>query len=293
VSALAEGGALAYVVLGLPSGDKAHIALHGAHVLSWQTAEGQERLYLSPQTLRDGQNPIRGGVPICFPQFNQRVLGNQPLPKHGFARTLPWVLVQQTQTDQEATAVFQLTDSLLTRAVWPAAFEAQYRVRLTSGQLQLEFSVRNTGMVAWPFALALHTYLRVVDIAQTQLLGLAGQRYWDGVLNLHAPDVRHTQTEPAITFSSETDRVYNAATTPLQLQQTSVSAVQIAQSANLLDTVVWNPGAALCATLTDMPADGYQHMLCVEAARINHPVTLQPGETWAGWQRLSSKNGAP
>jgi glucose-6-phosphate 1-epimerase len=275
VSALAESGALA------------HIALYGAHVLSWQTAEGQERLYLSPQALRDGKNPIRGGVPICFPQFNQRVLGNHPLPKHGFARTLPWVLVQQTQTDQEATAVFQLTDGPLTRAYWPAAFEAQYRVRLTPGQLQLEFSVRNTGTVAWPFALALHTYLRVVDIAQTQLLGLAGQRYWDGVLNLHAPEVRHTQTELAIIFNSETDSIYTAAATPLTLAQSTVSPVQITQSANLLDTVVWNPGAALCATLTDMPADDYQHMLCVEAARINSPVTLQPGETWACWQRLS------
>ena len=43
------------------------------HGLMWQrAADGVERLYLSPQTSRDGSTAIRGGVPVCFPQFNMR-----------------------------------------------------------------------------------------------------------------------------------------------------------------------------------------------------------------------------
>ena len=66
-------------------GDSALVALHGAQVLSW-TVAGRERLYLSPRALFDGRSAIRGGIPLCFPQFNQR----GPLPKHGFARNLAW-----------------------------------------------------------------------------------------------------------------------------------------------------------------------------------------------------------
>ena len=67
--------------LTLPCGDSLRVALHGAHVLSW-VSQGRERLYLSPHSVMDAHAAIRGGVPVCFPQFNQR----GPLPKHGFAR---------------------------------------------------------------------------------------------------------------------------------------------------------------------------------------------------------------
>jgi len=35
-----------------------------------------------------------------------------------------------------------------------------------------------------------------------------------------------------------------------------------------------------------MPADGWREMLCVEAARITHPIDLPPGEEWSGRQSL-------
>ena len=52
-------------------------------------------------------------------------------------------------------------------------------------------------------------------------------------------------------------------------------------------TVVWNPGAQRCASLSDMPAGGFEHMLCVEAAQIEPGVQLAPGTNWHGWQRLA------
>jgi len=53
------------------------------------------------------------------------------------------------------------------------------------------------------------------------------------------------------------------------------------------DAVVWNPGAAKCAALADTPADGYQHFLCIEAAQIERPVQLAPGDSWVGRQSMS------
>ena len=62
--------------------------------------------------------------------------------------------------------------------------------------------------------------------------------------------------------------------------------LQIAQDAPWTETVVWNPGAALCATLKDMQADSWQHMLCVEAAAIDAPVIVAPGQRWQAAQHL-------
>ena len=62
--------------------------------------------------------------------------------------------------------------------------------------------------------------------------------------------------------------------------------LEISQSDSFSETVVWNPGAELCARLPDMPVDGWRQMLCVEAACIDRPVQLEPGATWQGWQSL-------
>ncbi len=55
-----------------PDGARAVLALHGAHVLSWIPAGGTEQLYLSPQSEFSLGQAIRGGVPVCFPQFATR-----------------------------------------------------------------------------------------------------------------------------------------------------------------------------------------------------------------------------
>ena len=251
------------------NGDTALVAMHGAQVLSW-VAGGRERLYLSPNTVFDGRAAIRGGIPLCFPQFNQR----GPLPKHGFARNLAW----RAEAGFTGLAL-HLVDDERTRAWWPQAFAARVDVALSAGGLRVDCTVRNTGAVAWDFTIALHSYLRVDDIAQAHLQGLDGRARWDAVR-----DVRGAQQGP-ITFAGEYDSVFAAASAPLLLND-GEHRLEIAQSPALGQTVVWNPGAALCARLPDMPADGYAHMLCVEAAQIDTPVVLAPGATWSGGQCL-------
>lgn len=40
--------------------------------------------------------------------------------------------------------------------------------------------------------------------------------------------------------------------------------------------------------MADFGDDDYKVMLCVEAAAIEKPVTLNPGEEWKGSQELSA-----
>jgi len=257
--------------------DNVLVALHGAHVLSWLGA-GEERLFLSPKALLDGKSAIRGGVPVCFPQFNDR----GPLPKHGFARNLRW-MAGGTGRDAATSDVqlsLRLASDATTLAIWPQQFEAELTVSIGPGRLKIELAARNTGTAAWSFSCALHTYLRVHALAGVRLEGLSGQPYWDG-----PSDTRGTQSGD-IAFTGEFDRVYRAAPQPLVLRDGS-RALRIAQSTTFADTVVWNPGAAKCATLADMPADGFEHMACVEAAQVEQPIVLTPGAQWVAWQRLS------
>ena len=271
----------------LAQGDSAIVALQGAHLLSWKTADAREQLYLSPKAAMDGTSAIRGGVPICFPQFNQRVLGGHTLPKHGFVRNLAWSLLDSRQTGALAEVRLGLQSSPATLAVWPQQFAAVVTLRLEPGRLRIGFDVQNTGPDAWLFALALHSYLRVSDIADVSLKGLEGLSYWDAVQHLHEPEKRLQQADAPLVFAGETDRVYADATTPIALKH-AASGLQISQSASMPDVVVWNPGEKLSAAITDLPDDGFRHYVCVEAARINQPVLLAPGAVWAGWQQLEA-----
>ena len=260
--------------LQLPGGDRVVVAHHGAHVLSW-LASGRERLYLSSQSLMNDRAAIRGGIPVCFPQFNMR----GDLPKHGFARNLSWQAhAPHLQADQ-AHLVLALGDSALTRQWWDQAFEARLLIELTPGALQIELAVRNTDTKTLEFTGALHSYLAVSDVAHARLLGLGGRAEWDAVSD------RHGLAAAELRFAGEFDRVYSAAAQGYALHD-GPHTLAIEQDEDWAQTVVWNPGADKCAQLADMPLDGWQHMLCVEAAQVYEPIRIAPGDFWQGAQRL-------
>jgi glucose-6-phosphate 1-epimerase len=265
--------------LALPQGDRLLVALHGAHVLSWVSG-GQERLYLSPQSVMDGQAAIRGGIPVCFPQFNQRGPLAHRLPKHGFVRNLAWQPGEPELAADHARLTLRLHDTAQTRTWWPRAFELELHIELNPAALKITLAVHNTDLGPLVFSGALHTYVAVPDVTQATLQGLGGQPEWDSLTDTHAP------AADTLRFATEFDRVYDAATQALTLGQT----LHITQSPSWANTVVWNPAQDLCKRLADMPDDGWRQMLCVEAAQVHAPITLPAGGRWAGWQRLQVLN---
>ena len=260
----------------LPHGDRLLVALHGAQVLSWVSG-GQERLYFSPQSILDGQAAIRGGVPVCFPQFNQRGPMADRLPKHGFARNVAWLADVPELGADHVRLTLRLNDNFQTRAWWPQAFALALHIDLSPGALQLTLDVHNTDDQPLAFSGALHTYLAVPDVTQAALQGLGGQPEWDSLTDTHAP------APDTLRFAAEFDRVYESGPQPMMLNDT----LHISQSPSWANTVVWNPAQALCQSLTDMPKDGWRHMLCVEAAQVFEPITLPAGGRWEGWQQLT------
>jgi glucose-6-phosphate 1-epimerase len=264
-----EGG-LGRIILRHASGSRAEVYLHGAHVTSWRSADGVERLFLSSRSSYSANAVVRGGIPVIFPQF-----ANQgPLPKHGFARTAEWTLASATHGDGgPAEAVLRLADSPATRAVWPHPFALELRVRLNA-TLSIELEVTNTDTERMDFTAALHTYLRVRDVREVVVEGLEGVRYVDKV-DHGDPRVERSSH---LHIASEVDRVYLDAPGDVHVRDGTGGTVVALDG--FPDVVVWNPGPEKAAGIADLGPDEYRQFLCVEAAAAGQPVVLPPGGTW-------------
>lgn len=252
-------------------GATALVSRHGAQVLSWTPVDGRERLFLSERAVFDGNAAIRGGIPVIFPQFGERGL----LRKHGFARNRSWTFAG-VAGDQ---AVLALSGDG-SDAGWPHPFLARLRIALSDTQLALTLEIENTGTAAFAFTAALHTYLRVDDIAGVALEGLQGCDFEDSVNG----GTLHRQHDYEVTFDGEIDRIYNDVVAPLALLDGG-HRLDIEQD-GFGDVVVWNPGAHLCARIADLAPDDWKRFACIEAAQVLQPVVLGAGERWFGVQRL-------
>ena len=252
-------------------GARAIVALHGAHLLSWIPADGRERLFLSERARYDAGAAIRGGVPVIFPQFAAR----GPLPKHGFARTLPWRFA-----GAGPRATFELTDNAATTA-WPHAFAARLHIGLAGESLETTLEIHNRGETGFVFTAALHTYLALGDLDAAALHGLDGCR-----VRRQRRQAARSVSRPARRFASTARSIASTLRPqgPLELRD-GPHRLTISQD-GFADTVVWNPGAALAATIGDLGPHGHQRFVCVEAAQVTQPLRLAPGERWSGTQRL-------
>jgi glucose-6-phosphate 1-epimerase len=271
-------GNLPKLVLVADDGAAAEIYLHGAHVAAWRTA-GADRLFLSATSKFEPGVPIRGGVPVCFPQF-----ANQgPLPMHGLVRTVAWQVDQVgLRADGAAQAVLRLEASATTNASWPHAFALDYTVTVHGRVLSLALCVSNTGNEPLSFTGALHTYLRVGDIRATQVQGLQGVHYRDKFLG--TDDV--VENAAALAIDRPLDRVYYAAPANLTVVEPGRSTAIRAEG--FPDTVVWNPGPERAAAFADLEPGGWERMLCVEAAAARTPVLVEAGARWQGTQTLTA-----
>ena len=274
-------GRLVKAVLEHASGACAEVYLHGAHITSWQTARGCEVLFVSRASHFQDGVPIRGGIPVIFPQF-----GDGALPKHGLVRTRAWAVARTALgADGAVSITFRLEDDAQTRAFWPHPFCLQLTVSLGLA-LALEFTVKNPGSAPFPFQTALHTYFQVADITQTSLCGLQGTAFEDF---LHpGPAV---ETREAITFDRETDRIYVNAPDHIVLDDRGNTRKISISKTGMSDIVVWNPWIEKSRRLEDFGDDEYRRMVCVETGHMRAPAVLAPGAQWSGRTTFACSDG--
>lgn len=145
----------------------------------------------SEKAVFNGAKAIRGGIPVCFPQFGPWDLG----PSHGFARILPWKFLPQesgTTPSGDVFASFRLReDKETTETMWPGRkFLLTLVVTLSEAALSTNLAVENTGEIPLEFTALLHTYVRVPAIQDVTVSGLQGVEFVDKVADATATEER-------------------------------------------------------------------------------------------------------
>uniref|UniRef100_A0A0V0I176 glucose-6-phosphate 1-epimerase n=1 Tax=Solanum chacoense TaxID=4108 RepID=A0A0V0I176_SOLCH len=273
------------VILREVRGSSAEVYLYGGQVTSWKNDLREELLFVSSKAIFKPPKAIRGGIPICFPQFANR----GPLESHGFARNRFWNIDKDPPPFPASTSSRAFVDLILKPSeedlkIWPHSFEFRLRVALSpAGDLMLTSRIRNTSTDGKPFAFtfAYHTYFSVSDISEVRVEGLETLDYLEN-------KERFTEQGDAITFESEVDKIYLSTPTKIAILDHEKKRTFVIRKDGLPDAVVWNPWDKRAKAIADFGDEEYKHMLCVEAAAVEKPITLKPGEEWRGRQELSA-----
>ena len=143
----------------------------GGIVTRW-AIQGQEILYLDQERFQDPTLSVRGGIPILFPICgnlpNNQYTHNQKsytLPQHGFAREMPWQVIDQN-TDSSASLTLRLTSNSATKKVYPFDFEVDFIYQLQGDHLSITQRYTNLSSEKMPFSTGLHPYFWVKDKSQ-------------------------------------------------------------------------------------------------------------------------------
>ncbi len=249
------------------------IALHGAHVMSWSPEGAEEVLYLSPDAVYREGKAIRGGIPLCWPWFNAHP-SNPDLPSHGLVRAQFWEL-ESTDVTDDGVVVKLRCDS----EQWSA-------VATISMGSSLEVALQSTNLADDPLLVsgALHSYFSVGEVQKITIKGLENTNYLDTVGD-HT--VRHQ--DGVIHIDQEVDRYYDSSGS-VRLEDPLKNRTILIEKKASPSTVVWNPWIEKAAALSDLPNDGYQNFVCIEAAITNdHAVAVGKGESHCFSTRISVK----
>ncbi|KAG0455034.1 hypothetical protein HPP92_024326 [Vanilla planifolia] len=267
----AEGnGGLPKVLLSSVRGSEAEIYLFGACITSWKPAGGKDLLFLRPDAVFNGQKPISGGIPHCFPQF-----GPGPMQQHGFARNLEWNLLDSENSRDEPAVTLKLEDSLYTRSMWDFGFQALYKVRLQGKSLSTSLTITNTDLKPFSFTTALHTYFRA-SISGALVKGLKGCRTLNKDPDPTNP-VEGKEERDVVTFPGFVDCIYLGASNELLLENGLGDTLTI-KNTDWPDAVLWNPNTQM--------ESSYREFVCVENAQIG-VVQMEPGQSWVAEQHIS------
>ncbi len=251
----------------------ASLCLQGAHLMTWHPrSQAVPVLWLSRDARLAPGKSIRGGVPVCWPWFG--VHAEAGFPAHGYARTVPWQVIESGSEPSGATRLtLRLIESEKTRAQWPYAARLELTV-IVGATLRMELATENTGASDILISEALHAYFRIGDIGAVRATGLSGCDYWDKVGGSTLK-----KQDGTIRLAGETDRVYINTATECGIEDDRLKRrIRVAKSGSL-STVVWTPWTAKAERMGDLgQPDGWREMLCVESANaIDNAVLVAAG----------------
>ena len=243
---------------------KAAISLFGGHVLSFVLTGFDDLLWISPISKRP-PDPIRGGIPVCWPYFAKQ--GQPPdAPQHGLVRTMQWQVTHAERTN-DGEIVLALSA--------PEVPEVPMNVILTmriGRALEQALTTVNLSKETVRFTQALHTYFRVADAERVHVIGLDGLTYADKFDNFNEHTQHGDWNLQDARDPGRSDRIYADTGHHFELIDPAGQRKITLTTSGSKTLVVWNPGAEFIKTFADLPPEGWRNYVCLEAANCGADV---------------------
>ncbi|KMT08067.1 hypothetical protein BVRB_6g143920 [Beta vulgaris subsp. vulgaris] len=281
---LIDADGLPRILLTEPMGSSAEVLLYGGQVVSWKNERREELLFMSSKAIWKPPKAVRGGIPVCFPQFGN--FGS--LERHGLARNRMWSLDDSpaplSPVTNQSTVDLILKSTEDDLKTWSQSFELRLRISLGPGKLTLIPRVRNIDNKSFSFMFALRNYLSISDISEVRIEGLETLDYLDNLMNRE----RYTEQADAITFDGEVDRVYLRTPSKIAIIDHEKKRTFVLRKDGMPDAAVWNPWDKKAKAISDLGDEDYKSMLCVDSTAVESQIVLKPSEEWKGYQELST-----
>ena len=243
----------------------------GAQVLHAALGSCLEMLYLSPLVSFYPDNPIRGGIPLMFPQFGD----SGPLRKHGFVRDLQWTLVAEND-DAMAKNISYLIDIKFTDFPdWP--FDASLQMDASTGldSFSIALTVINTGHKGFIFTGGIHPYFAISSRKDIQVNGLEGLPFRDSFPGDHAYELNADGLVERQYMGDAEIQFYNG-------------SHWLKLTASGFDSwMIWNPGKEGARKISDLPDEDWDKFICIEPIVLAQPICLGPGQKFNGELKIS------
>lgn len=238
----------------------------GAQVLHAALGSGLELLYLSPLVAMYPDNPIRGGIPLMFPQFGD----SGPLRKHGFVRDLQWTLVAENDDAMAKNISYELDIKSTDFPEWPFDASLQMDASIGLDSFSIALTIINTGNQAFIFTGGLHPYFAISSRKDVQVNGLEALPFRDSFPGDHA-------------YELNADGV-------VERQYMGDAEVQFYNGSHWLKIIssgfdswmIWNPGKEGARKISDLPDEDWDKFICIEPIVLAEPQTLLPGNAFKG-----------
>lgn len=258
------------------------VAEQGAQVLSYKRGDALPVIWLSEEAAFVRGQPVRGGVPVCWPWFgdlarNPQVIrdayqGSQP-PAHGLVRSIDWTLKDSYSDVDGGTLEFICANSS-GLPDWPHDVEATLTIRMDQ-RLHLSLASHNRSDAPVALSQALHSYFAISDIHRVCVEGLDGRTY---IETLEGWEQR--KQDGNLQFAGETDRIYLGLPSMLSLCDKGAGRRITLEARGSQSAVLWNPWIDKAQRLSQFADDAWQRMLCIETANVmDDMVRLEPGAT--------------
>ncbi|KAL7554071.1 hypothetical protein ACHAWF_017437 [Thalassiosira exigua] len=289
------------------SGAQCTIYPFGAHLTSYRTGSGKELLFLSRDAVLDGTKAIRGGIPLCFPQFGQP---DKSMPQHGFLRNNYWKEVGGSRFDDDESAGISmelaLEDVVNSRGgKWEVGTKLDakctYAVKIDGSGFTTTICMENKGQEPWDFQVLLHNYFLVeggmaLDGEQCNVKGLEGYMVADKVSGKDYVHGADAVTVPEIII----DRVYTPPEGKMDLNLAisagSSNSLQLSAHGEVngatvpVSGVVWNPHEAKAKAMADFGDGQHVDMICVEPGLLSNVPSLEGGSKASFFQKVTCKD---